>query len=143
MLKKYYIENGRKPGQSYKLLPMLQKVSSCVRQQIMMLASFAEVYLAKENHTGVVGMNLLTKIQLPNLATIYGAMLAGVDYLLMGAGIPREIPESLERLVNHEACAMKLDAEGIALNVQHEISFNPRDHFPAIKPKLKKPFFPL
>ena len=33
-----------------------------------MLASFVEVWLAKEGHDGPVGVNLLTKIQLPNLA---------------------------------------------------------------------------
>ena len=30
---------------------------------------------------GKVGINLLEKVQLPNLATLYGAMLAGVDYV--------------------------------------------------------------
>ena len=31
----------------------------------------------------------------------YGAMLAGVDYVLMGAGIPREIPHLLDELAAH------------------------------------------
>ena len=57
-----------------------------------MLACFVEVWLAREGHDGVIGMNLLTKIQLPTLSSLYGAMLAGVDVVLMGAGIPREIP---------------------------------------------------
>ena len=76
--------------------------SSAARQQLTMLAAFVEVWLAKAGHDGLVGINLLTKIQPPNLATLYGAMLAGVDYVLMGAGIPREIPGALDRLARHQ-----------------------------------------
>ena len=50
----------------------------------------------RQGHDGLVGINLLTKVQRPNLATLYGAMLAGVDGVLMGAGIPREIPAVLD-----------------------------------------------
>ena len=71
---------------------MYKQIVSVARQQVTMLANFVEVHLSKENHTGPIGVNLLTKVQLPNLASLSGAMLAEVDYVLMGAGIPREIP---------------------------------------------------
>ena len=48
---------------------------------------------------------------MPNLASLYGAMLAGVDYVLMGAGIPREIPGALDALSRHEPASLKLDVE--------------------------------
>ena len=48
--------------------------------------------------TDLVGINFLEKIQFPTLPSIFGAMLAGVDYVLMGAGIPRAIPGVLDLL---------------------------------------------
>jgi NAD(P)H-dependent flavin oxidoreductase YrpB (nitropropane dioxygenase family) len=80
VIRKYYIPEGIAPGKPYKMLPMFGPKDDLDRQLIATLAAFVEVYLAKEGHSGVVGINLLTKIQLPNLPTLYGAMLAGVDY---------------------------------------------------------------
>ena len=60
-----------------------------------MVGNFAEVWLAKEGHDGVVGINCLEKIQLATPTALLGAMLGGVDYVLMGAGIPREVPQLL------------------------------------------------
>src|SRR5690606_19017775 len=97
--------------QPYKLLPMYRQVVSTARQQITMLANFVEVYLAKEGHSNPVGINLLTKVQMPNLASLYGAMLAGVDYVLMGAGIPREIPGVLDAFSEHRPASLKLDVD--------------------------------
>jgi hypothetical protein len=57
--------------------------------KLTVAATFSEVWLAKEGHDGPIGMNLLTKIELPTLPSLYGALLAGVDYIIMGAGIPR------------------------------------------------------
>ena len=60
-----------------------------------MVANFVEVYLASEGHDGMVGINYLEKTQLATPYAIYGAMLAGVDFVLMGAGLPREIPAAV------------------------------------------------
>jgi NAD(P)H-dependent flavin oxidoreductase YrpB (nitropropane dioxygenase family) len=97
-LKAYFLPSGREPGTAYRLMPMWRQVVTQARERLTMLASYVEVHLAKEDHPGLVGINLLTKVQLPNLATLYGAMLAGVDYVLMGAGIPREIPGVLDAM---------------------------------------------
>jgi NAD(P)H-dependent flavin oxidoreductase YrpB (nitropropane dioxygenase family) len=93
VLNRFFIPGGRPPRTPYKALPMYKQTVSLARNQITMLASFVEVWLAREGHDKPVGVNLLTKVQMPNLPTLYGAMLAGVGYVLMGAGIPREIPE--------------------------------------------------
>ena len=61
-----------------------------------MVTNFVEVFLAKEGHNNPVGINYLEKVQIPHLPSIYGAMLAGVGYVLMGAGIPLHIPGVLE-----------------------------------------------
>jgi NAD(P)H-dependent flavin oxidoreductase YrpB (nitropropane dioxygenase family) len=92
VLRRYFRPEGLPRDTPYKLLPMYRHVASLAREQVTMLANFVEVYLAREGHDGPIGINLLTKIQLPTLASLYGAMLAGVDCALMGAGIPREIP---------------------------------------------------
>jgi nitronate monooxygenase len=54
-------------------------------QELAVVSAFAEVMRAKHHHDGVVGINVLRKIAMPIPATIYGAMLAGVDVVLMGA----------------------------------------------------------
>ena len=81
---------------------MYRQTVSKAREALTMLSAFTEVFLAKEGHNGLVGINLLTKVQRPNIATLYGAMLAGVSYVLMGAGIPRESPSVLSALADHQ-----------------------------------------
>jgi NAD(P)H-dependent flavin oxidoreductase YrpB (nitropropane dioxygenase family) len=140
-LRKYFSANGRPEGVPYKLLPMWRQTVSKARAQLTMLASFVEVYLAKEGHNGLVGMNLLTKVQLPNLATLYGAMLAGVDYVLMGAGIPKDIPGVLDAFATGSSAAMRFDVEGLERGRIEELRFEPRDHFDGDPPQLKRPAF--
>jgi NAD(P)H-dependent flavin oxidoreductase YrpB (nitropropane dioxygenase family) len=106
-----------------------------------MLANFVEVHLAKEGHDGVVGINLLTKVQLPNLASIYGAMLAGVDYVMMGAGIPREIPAALDALVRHDPASMKLDLAGVPPESPEYLTFDPTSHGADPGLPLRRPHF--
>ena len=44
---------------------------------------------------------------MPTPAILYGALLAGVDYLLVGAGIPRDFPALLDGLIAHPAPVFK------------------------------------
>jgi NAD(P)H-dependent flavin oxidoreductase YrpB (nitropropane dioxygenase family) len=106
-----------------------------------MLATFVEVHLAKAGHDGMIGVNLLTKIQLPTIAALYGALLAGVDYVLMGAGIPREIPGVLDALAAHRPCELRLDVEHAAEPVAAKIAFDPADHWDSPPPPLQRPRF--
>src|SRR5512143_2534663 len=73
-LRRWFRPEGRAPGEKYRELPMYRQDVSAARNQVTMLAMFAEVWLAKEGHGNPVGVNLLTKIQMPNLALCYGAM---------------------------------------------------------------------
>jgi NAD(P)H-dependent flavin oxidoreductase YrpB (nitropropane dioxygenase family) len=121
---------------------MYKQRVSVPRQLVTMLANFAEVYLAKEGHAGRVGLNLLTKVQMPNLASLYGAMLAGVDYVLMGAGIPREIPGALDALAEHRAVTMRFDVEGLTQGEAEYLTFDPADYWSdRIPPALFRPWF--
>lgn len=104
-------------------------------------ANFAEVYLAKEGHTGVVGINFLEKIQLPNPAAIYGAMLAGVDYVLMGAGIPLEIPGLLDAYARGEGGEISVQVEGAAKGERFPLRFEPSTVLVNPPASLKRPAF--
>jgi NAD(P)H-dependent flavin oxidoreductase YrpB (nitropropane dioxygenase family) len=122
------------------MLPMYRRAVSIQRQQVTMLANFVEVWLAKEGHDGIVGINLLTKEQMPNLASLYGAMLAGVDYVLRGAGIPREIPGAIDALARHDPASIRLDVEGDTSSTAELLTFDPRRQWtPAVE--LTRPRF--
>ncbi len=108
---------------------------------LTVVANFVEVYLAKEGHSGVVGINFLEKVQLPNPAAIYGAMLAGVDYVLMGAGIPLEIPGLLDRYARGESGAIRVQVEGAAKDEILTVCFDPSRVIAAPPPALKRPYF--
>ncbi|HEX2203583.1 MAG TPA: nitronate monooxygenase [Longimicrobium sp.] len=141
VMRRYFRPEGRAEGEPYTAVPMYRQVVGKVREQLTVLSSFVEVWLAKEGHDGVVGLNLLTKVQMPNLATLYGAMLAGVDYVLMGAGIPKEIPGALDRFAAHEPAQIKLDVEGMGKDEAAYLTFDPRAHFAQPPFALRRPFF--
>lgn len=142
ILKRYFIDGGIPDGVAYKPVPMYKQVVSRVRHQLTMMANFCEVWLAKEGHDGHVGINLLTKVQMPNLGSLYGAMLAGVDYVLMGAGIPKEIPGALDRLAEHRTASIKLDVEGLGRDEAEYVTFDPQEHWVGIDPPaLRRPKF--
>jgi NAD(P)H-dependent flavin oxidoreductase YrpB (nitropropane dioxygenase family) len=141
VLKRYFLPEGRAPGEPYVAVPMYRQVVSKVREQLTVLSSFVEVWLAKEGHEGVVGINLLTKVQMPNLPTLYGAMLAGVDYVLMGAGIPKDIPGVLDRFARHEPASMRFDVEGLAPGESEHLTFDPRLHAELPPVEMVRPKF--
>lgn len=139
ILKRYFKPGGR-GGAPYHVLPMYKQRVSPGRQRVTMVANFAEVFLAKEGHTGLVGINLLTKVQAPTLPSLYGAMLAGVDYVIMGAGIPREIPGALDALAEHRPARLRFEIEGLARDAAEYLDFDPSD-FELPRTPLKRPQF--
>jgi NAD(P)H-dependent flavin oxidoreductase YrpB (nitropropane dioxygenase family) len=98
-----YAATVRDPSAPYDTPLMLSHREVTSSQDLLVLAAYVEVALAKLGHDGPVGINLLTKVQLPTAATLFGAMLAGVDYVLMGAGVPTHVPGLLEQLARREA----------------------------------------
>ncbi|HET9426653.1 MAG TPA: nitronate monooxygenase [Gemmatimonadaceae bacterium] len=139
ILRRYYRKDGRGDA-PYHLLPMYKQVVTPARQRVTILANFVEVFLAKEGHDGVVGINLLTKVQMPTLPSLYGAMLAGVDYVIMGAGIPREIPGALDALAEHKPAKLRFDIEGLPRDEEAWLHFDPAD-YDAPRTPLKRPRF--
>lgn len=141
VLDRFFIDGGKSADRPYRLLPMFTSAAPARRLEVVVLANFVEVYLAKEGHTGVVGINLLEKIQQPNPASLYGAMLAGVDYVLMGAGIPREIPGVLDGLAEHRPVSLKLHVEGEQASDDFRVYFDPQAVMGTDVPSPKRPAF--
>ncbi len=123
----YHIPGGKPDGSPYKNLPMHSKKSSREFQELGVAANFVEVFLAREGHSNPVGINYLEKLQIPHLPSIYGAMLAGVGYVLMGAGIPVRIPGVLDRFVTHESASYPLQVTGAQDGDDNTLTFVPRD----------------
>jgi nitronate monooxygenase len=131
-------ENNHKP---FRQKQTIRINSAFETRALTVVGTFVEVFLAKEGHDNPVGVNLMEKIQLPNLFALYGAMLAGVDYILMGAGIPREIPGVLDLLAHHKPVSLKLAVEGATNGNPYRIRFAPEEFFPKKMPVLKRPQF--
>ncbi len=140
-LKRYFHPGGLPPGAPYATLPMPQQMMSRAREQFTMLAAFVEVQLAREGHDGLVGINLLTKVQHSNLPLLYGAMLAGVGFVLMGAGIPREIPAALDALALHQPAALRLEIEDGAADAAQYLRLDPGSFWEGAPPQLLRPRF--
>ncbi|MGI6458380.1 MAG: nitronate monooxygenase [bacterium] len=138
---KYFIPGGKAISDAFKRIPMYSLKPNKSVFELTVLSNFTEVFLAKEGHDGVVGINLLEKVQMPNLASLYGAMLAGVDYVLMGAGIPREIPGILDKFVHHEEATLKITVETETGDDHHRMVFDPKSVVGNLYDSLKRPNF--
>src|SRR5471030_434863 len=99
------------------------------------------MWLAKNGHANPVGINYLEKIQPTHLVSIYGAMLAGVDYVIMGAGIPMRIPGVLDALAQHETATYPLTVTGALDGNDTTITLTPRDYMERDLPPLTRPAF--
>ncbi len=67
-------------------------------RRLSAICAYIEVMRARQGHNGVIGINVMWKLAVTALPTIYGAMLAGVDALLCGAGVPMELPDIIQKM---------------------------------------------
>lgn len=125
ILETYFVEGGISADKPFKPFPVPSIKPSRKLVELTVASNFVEVFLSKENCSGPVGINYLEKIQLPHIPSIYGAMLAGVDYILMGAGIPRAIPGIMDNLALGLPVKMKIDVKGAACNEEYFTHFDP------------------
>jgi len=137
----YFVPGGKAPDEPYPNVPMHQRKDPRKLIELCMVSNFVEVFLAKEGHKNPVGINFLEKVQLPHLPSIYGAMLAGVGYVLMGAGIPLHIPGVLDSFVAHHSAEYKLAVTGAAVDQDTFMRLDLRDYTEAPLPVLERPRF--
>jgi nitronate monooxygenase len=137
----YFVPGGKPSGTPYPTLPMHQRVEPRKLIELCMVSNFVEVFLAREGHMNKVGVNFLEKVQLPHLASIYGAMLAGVGYVLMGAGIPLHIPGVLDAYAAQTTAEYKLAVVGATPDQDTMMRFNPADYVEGPLPVLERPKF--
>ncbi|MBX9695753.1 MAG: nitronate monooxygenase, partial [Cyanobacteria bacterium] len=137
----YFVPEGRGADKPYRSVPMHNLHTCSLTVNLTIVANFAEVYLAKEDHDGIVGINYLEKIQTPLLPSLFGAMLAGVDYVLMGAGIPKAVPGILDKLAKLQPVSMKLAVDGAKSEDLFDVTFDPVHYIPKGTSVLKRPKF--
>jgi len=140
-LDRFYIHGGRAGDKPYAAIPLHKQVGSKTLHELCILGNFVEVFLARDGHDRPVGINYLEKIQLPHLPSIYGAMLAGVAYVIMGAGIPTLIPGVLDGLAEHEPVSYGLNVTGSRTGDDTFTRFDPRDFMEGDHAPLERPLF--
>jgi nitronate monooxygenase len=138
---KYYIEGGKDAKAPYRLITMHTMENPREVVELCIVSNFVEVYLARQGHPNPVGINYLEKIQLVHLPTIYGAMLAGVSYILMGAGIPLKMPGVLDRLAEHLPVEYPLTVAGALEGEGYRMRFDPAEYLEHPLPPLTRPKF--
>jgi NAD(P)H-dependent flavin oxidoreductase YrpB (nitropropane dioxygenase family) len=139
VLERYFVEGGLPAGRPFRPVPKLGVLPRRDCQQLTVVANFVEVFLAKEGHNGQIGVNYLEKIQLATPPAVYGAMLAGVDYVLMGAGLPTEIPHLLNELAAHRPASLSVTVQGALPGEDHRITLDPPDLLGELLPPLRRP----
>jgi nitronate monooxygenase len=141
ILARYFIEGGKAPDAPFRKNPMGKIAPSRRLEDLLVVSNFTEIWLAKQGHDNPVGINYLEKIQAPTLQSLYGAMLGGVDYVLIGAGIPRAIPGILDRLAAGQPVELKLDIRSGMPVDDPFVRFDPSAYSRGILPPVHRPQF--
>lgn len=139
VLTRYFVPGGKDPGAPYRPNPTLTVTPTAGAVELAVLGNFVHVWLAKEGHDGPIGINFLEKIQMATPSAALGAVLAGVDYVLMGAGIPREIPQLLTDLAAGRPGTVTIDVHGATRT--HTSSVDPVAVLGSHLPPLTRPNF--
>jgi nitronate monooxygenase len=137
----YFVPGGKAADAPYPNVPMHQRNNPRKLVELLMVSNFVEVFMARDGHKNPVGINFLEKVQMPHLASIYGAMLAGVSYVLMGAGIPLHIPGVLDAFAAHHMAEYKLQVTGAVVGQDTQMRLDAADYIEGPLPLLRRPKF--
>jgi len=140
IIEKYYIEGGWQIGMPRTQVPLLSVDPTPAQIALIICANYASVWLAKEGHDHPVSINYLEKIAMPHIYALTGALLAGVDYVTMGAGIPLSIPQVMRDIA--EDRPVQYDVPVIGTHIKsHKMTYHPRTFLGKALPQLKIPGF--
>ncbi len=145
---KYFIENGKTATARFKnsaiqavhplsgkdVLPPKNELEDPVivkmdveTIELVIATAFAEVWLAKEGHEGKVFINLMKKVELPLIYAMYGAILAGVDAIVVGAGNPDGLSEVCTKLAKQECINLDIPVLYREAGETFLLSFDPKE----------------
>ena len=113
IMKRYYIHGGKAADAAFAAVPRFTVTPPVDLQELAVVGTFCEVWLAKEGHSGPVGINFLRKIELPLPFGLLGAILAGVDFVIVGAGNPADLPEMIRTLARGDDVEVAVRAQGM------------------------------
>ena len=169
ILERYFIDGGKLPTARFKnapkqvvraqngsdLIPLPSPLAEAAAPvavaltlepdivELLIATGYAEVWLARQGHAGRIFINFLHKIELPLVYSLYGAMLAGVDGVIVGAGNPDGLPAICTRLADQAVVTYDLSVLYREAGETFAITFDPRqvaEGSLAQKP-LKRPAF--
>lgn len=138
---RYFVAGGKAERTPYLTLPLLAKDMPRELAELCIVSNFVEVFLAREGHANPVGINYLEKIQAAILPCMYGAMLAGVEYVIMGAGIPLKIPGVLDAFAEHQAAEYPMHVTGAVEGDDTMMRFDPAEFAEGSLGRLHRPKF--
>ena len=141
IVERYFIPGGKSDDVPFKAVPVPALPLGRDLEELTVVSNFVEIFLAKEGHRGLVGINYLEKIQTPTLPSLYGAMLAGVDFVLMGAGIPRTIPGIMDALSKGQPVKLKIDVKDAKRDEEFFAHFDPAAYAGEAGQTLNRPKF--
>lgn len=149
LIDRFYQLEGRAEGEPYVPLSIHRFNPSTQSQRILAAAAYCEVRLAKEGHDGLIGLNLMAKLKRYSLPCLYGAMLAGVDFAFIGAGIPLEEANQIPKLAAGEPASLRLDVDTSQvddpdrLQDRYTYRFDPSNVLDDPSPLEPPAFFPI
>ena len=140
IIEDYFVPGGKPDEAPFKNVRTFTVTPGLPLQELTVAASFVEVMLAREGHDGPIGINFLRKIELPIPFGVYGAILAGVDYIIVGAGNPKDIPGLVSRLSRNEPVGLPLRVQGLkSSDADVEVRLDPAEFHGGVPPALTRP----
>lgn len=141
LLEKYFVLDGREPDQPYGRAPKAVLPPGEDFLRVAVAAAFVEVRLAKRgDDSAMVGIDCRSTNPISIPATIYGAMLAGVDVVLVGADLAaaREVPRLLDELATGHRGSLGVDVLGAPADA-YRTAFDAREVFGGVTGALRRP----
>jgi NAD(P)H-dependent flavin oxidoreductase YrpB (nitropropane dioxygenase family) len=140
-LARFFRADGLPPDTPYRPIPKLDLNQRMDAVRLTALGAFVQVALAKRGHDGQVGINLLEKVQIWTPAALLGAMVADVDVVLVGAGVPSHLPRVLDGLSRLDPVTLPIDVAGATSDDAFSITLDPRAVLPGLTTPLRRPTF--
>lgn len=140
ILKEYFIPGGIKKGAPYKAVPFFTINPDPLLISLIICANYAFVYLAKEGHDNPISINYLQKVSMSLIYAITGAMLASVDEITIGAGIPIQIPKVINDILQGNTLSYNITVIGKNITTW-TMTFDPKSFFGSTLSIMKKPRF--